>query len=92
MLTSVITVRGLRAYACLRDYIADAIIAWTPWLPEYATFNSVGLALLNIIFSYSFTVCQYAFMAEMHTPTDFQKSLVALGGLEITVYTYDSCP
>jgi hypothetical protein len=51
------------------------------------TFHSAFLSTTNIIFAYSFAVCQYSFMAEMHTPTDYVKSIWALGLMEIFIYT-----
>jgi hypothetical protein len=41
----------------------------------------------NIVFAYSFAVCQFSFMEEMHTPTDYVKSIWVLGLTEICIYT-----
>lgn len=55
--------------------------------PEDMTFYSAFLSTTNIIFAYSFAICQYSFMAEMHTPRDYVKSIWALGLIEILIYT-----
>lgn len=62
-------------------------VPWSAWPPQDISFASVFLSLTNIIFAYSFAVCQYSFMAEMHTPKDYVKSIWALGLIEILIYT-----
>jgi hypothetical protein len=62
-------------------------VPWTVWPPEDMTFHSAFLATTNIVFAYSFAVCQYSFMAEMHTPKDYVKSIWSLGLIEIFIYT-----
>lgn len=62
-------------------------VPWTLWPPENISFYSVFLSTTNIIFAYSFAVCQFSFMAEMHTPSDYVKSIWALGIAEIVIYT-----
>ena len=62
-------------------------VPWSAWPPPNISFASVFLSTTNIIFAYSFAVCQYSFMAEMHTPTDYVKSIWALGLIEIFIYT-----
>ena len=62
-------------------------VDWSVWPPEDMTFHSAFLSTTNIIFAYSFAVCQYSFMAEMHTPPDYVKSIWALGLMEIFIYT-----
>ena len=62
-------------------------VPWSAWPPPDISFASVFLSLTNIIFAYSFAVCQYSFMAEMHTPKDYVKSIWALGIIEICIYT-----
>lgn len=64
-----------------------AAVPWTMWPPPDITFYKVFLSTTNIIFAYSFAVCQFSFMAEMHTPTDYVKSIWALGLAEIFIYT-----
>lgn len=62
-------------------------VNWTIWPPDHVSFKGAFLAVTNIIFAYSFSVCQFSFMAEMHTPKDYVKSIWALGITEIFIYT-----
>ncbi|KAK4952985.1 hypothetical protein LTR10_008690 [Elasticomyces elasticus] len=62
-------------------------VDWSLWPPPTTTFYQAFLSTTNIIFAYSFAVCQYSFMAEMHTPKDYVKSIWALGLIEIFIYT-----
>jgi len=62
-------------------------VNWTMWPPENMDFHTAFLACTNIIFAYSFAVCQFSFMAELHTTTDYVKSVWALGLIEIFIYT-----
>lgn len=62
-------------------------VPWTLWPPKDITFYEVFLSTTNIIFAYSFAVCQFSFMAEMHTPKDYVKAIWALGLSEIVIYT-----
>lgn len=62
-------------------------VDWSAWPPPDVTFAKAFLSVTNIIFAYSFSVCQFSFMAEMHTPTDYVKSIWALGLTEILIYT-----
>ena len=64
-----------------------AAVPWSAWPPPDISFASVFLSTTNIVFAYSFAVCQYSFMAEMHTPADYVKSIWALGLIEIFIYT-----
>jgi hypothetical protein len=64
-----------------------AAVPWSAWPPEGTTFYQAFLATTNIVFAYSFAVCQFSFMSEMHTPTDYVKSIWALGLIEIFIYT-----
>ncbi|OAL53704.1 hypothetical protein IQ07DRAFT_608999 [Pyrenochaeta sp. DS3sAY3a] len=64
-----------------------AAVNWSAWPPAETTFYEAFLATTNIIFAYSFAVCQFSFMSEMHTPTDYVKSIWALGLIEIFIYT-----
>ena len=64
-----------------------AAVNWSAWPPPETTFYEGFLATTNIIFAYSFAVCQFSFMSEMHTPTDYVKSIWALGLIEIFIYT-----
>jgi hypothetical protein len=62
-------------------------VNWSAWPPASTTFYEAFLATTNIIFAYSFAVCQFSFMSEMHTPKDYVKSIWALGLIEIFIYT-----
>ena len=62
-------------------------VEWSLWPPPGTTFSEAFLSTTNIIFAYSFAVCQYSFMAEMHTPKDYVKSIWALGLIEMFIYT-----
>ncbi|KAJ5683528.1 hypothetical protein N7462_006693 [Penicillium macrosclerotiorum] len=64
-----------------------AAVNWSAWPKDGLTFSEAFIALSNIIFAYSFALCQFSFMDEMHTPTDFPKSIWALGLTEIFIYT-----
>lgn len=60
---------------------------WSSWPREGTTFVDAFIAITNIAFAYSFALCQFSFMDEMHTPTDYVKSIWALGITEIMIYT-----
>ncbi|PWZ02997.1 hypothetical protein BCV70DRAFT_9356 [Testicularia cyperi] len=62
-------------------------VNWSAWPKEGITFADAWVALTNIVFAYSFAVCQFSFMDEMHTPAEFPKSIYALGVIEIFIYT-----
>lgn len=62
-------------------------VDWQLWPAEGTTFYAAFLSTTNIIFAYSFAVCQFSFMSEMHTPKDYVKSIWALGLIEIFIYT-----
>ena len=62
-------------------------VSWSAWPPPDMTFAKAFLSVTNIAFAYAFAVCQFSFMAEMHTPKDYVKSIVTLGILEILIYT-----
>ncbi|EME89567.1 uncharacterized protein MYCFIDRAFT_150180 [Pseudocercospora fijiensis CIRAD86] len=64
-----------------------AAVDWQLWPAEGTTFYAAFLSTTNIIFAYSFAVCQFSFMSEMHTPKDYVKSIWALGLIEIFIYT-----
>jgi len=67
--------------------IGLSAVNWSAWPKDNLTFSEAFIALSNIIFAYSFALCQFSFMDEMHTPTDFPKSIWALGLMEIFIYT-----
>lgn len=64
-----------------------AAVDWSPWPKEDLSFADAFIAITNIVFAYSFSICQFSFMDEMHTPTDYKKSIWALGLIEIAIYT-----
>jgi amino acid permease len=64
-----------------------ASVPWSAWPPADMTLKSAFLSTTNIVFAYSFAVCQFSFMSEMHTPSDYVKSIWALGLIEIFIYT-----
>ncbi|GAM90078.1 hypothetical protein ANO11243_081180 [Dothideomycetidae sp. 11243] len=62
-------------------------VNWSAWPPPDVTFSSAFLAVTDIVFAYSFAVCQFSFMSELHTPKDYVKSIWALGLMEMFIYT-----
>lgn len=66
---------------------SGADVDWSAWPKEGTTFSQGFIAILNICFAYSFTLSQFSFMDEMHTPGDYMKSIWSLGGIEIFIYT-----
>lgn len=64
-----------------------AAVNWSAWPKPDITFAEGFIAVSNIIFAYSFAMCQFSFMDEMHTPKDFVKSIWTLGLTEMVVYT-----
>ncbi|TVY40729.1 N amino acid transport system protein [Lachnellula subtilissima] len=66
---------------------ATVAVNWSAWPKEDVTFAEAFVAVTNIVFAYSFSICQFSFMDEMHRPQDFIKSIWSLGILEIFIYT-----
>lgn len=62
-------------------------VEWSAWPNSDATFGDAFIAIANLSFAYSFAMCQFSFMDEMHTPKDYIKSVLVLGNLEIIIYT-----
>ncbi|PYI01245.1 amino acid transporter [Aspergillus sclerotiicarbonarius CBS 121057] len=62
-------------------------VDWSAWPKEGITFTDAFIAVTNIVFAYSFAMCQFSFMDEMHTPKDYTKSIWTLGLIEIFIYT-----
>lgn len=62
-------------------------VPWSAWPPPDISFSSAFLAVTDIVFAYSFAVCQFSFMSELHTPKDYVKSIWALGLIEMFIYT-----
>ncbi|KAJ5760837.1 hypothetical protein N7520_007993 [Penicillium odoratum] len=64
-----------------------AAVNWSAWPKEGISFYEAFVSVTNIVFAYSFALCQFSFMDEMHTPRDYVKSIWALGIIEIVIYT-----
>ncbi|EGS21799.1 uncharacterized protein CTHT_0036670 [Thermochaetoides thermophila DSM 1495] len=64
-----------------------AEVNWSAWPKPDLTLAEAFIAITNIVFAYSFALCQFSFMDEMHTPRDFSKAVIALGVFEIALYT-----
>jgi hypothetical protein len=64
-----------------------AAVDWSLWPQEGTSYYAAFLSITNILFAYSFAMCQFSFMDEMHTPKDYLKSVWALGLIEILIYT-----
>ncbi|KAI9898787.1 hypothetical protein N3K66_007147 [Trichothecium roseum] len=62
-------------------------VNWSAWPKKDVTFAEIMVPITNIVFAYSFSICQFSFMDEMHTPTDYVKSIWSLGLIEIFIYT-----
>ncbi|OJJ03413.1 hypothetical protein ASPVEDRAFT_53836 [Aspergillus versicolor CBS 583.65] len=62
-------------------------VQWSAGPKADLSFTECFTAVLNIIFAYGFTTCQFSFMDEMHTPADYMKSIWSLGLIEISIYT-----
>ncbi|KAH8895649.1 putative amino acid transporter [Thozetella sp. PMI_491] len=64
-----------------------AAVNWSAWPKEGITFSEAFIGVSNIAFAYTFAMCQFSFMDEMHTPKDYTKSICLLGLIEIVIYT-----
>lgn len=62
-------------------------VNWSAWPREGVTFTKGFVSIGNIVFAYTFAMCQFSFMDEMHTPKDYVKSIWTLGLIEIFIYT-----
>lgn len=62
-------------------------VDWSAWPREDISFSQAFVAVSNIIFAFSFAIGQFSFMDEMHTPTDYMKSVWASGFIQIGIYT-----
>ncbi|OLN87130.1 N amino acid transport system protein 8 [Colletotrichum chlorophyti] len=62
-------------------------VAWSAWPQHDVSFSEAFVAVSNIIFAFSFAIGQFSFMDEMHTPTDYMKSIWASGFIQIAIYT-----
>ncbi|KAH7026440.1 N amino acid transport system protein [Microdochium trichocladiopsis] len=62
-------------------------VNWS-WAPkENVSPHEVFVAVVNIILAYTFTLCQFSFMDEMHTPETYGKAVWTAGLAEIVIYT-----
>lgn len=62
-------------------------VNWSAYPKENVTVSEIFVAIVNIILAYTFTLCQFSFMDEMHTPEDFGKSVWLAGIAEMIIYT-----
>ncbi|KAH7117430.1 transmembrane amino acid transporter protein-domain-containing protein [Dactylonectria macrodidyma] len=60
---------------------------WSAWPRDGITFVDAFIAITSIVFAYSFAMCQFSFLDEMHTPEDYIKSIWTLGLTQIVIYT-----
>lgn len=65
----------------------QAAVEWTAFPAAGTTFAEAMIAVTNIVFAFSFHIAQPSFMEEMYKPTDYVKSIWALGIIEIFIYT-----
>lgn len=62
-------------------------VSWSAW-PKPGTGIVDGfLAISNVVFAYSFAMCEFSFLDEMHVPEDYIKAIWALGIAQIVIYT-----
>ncbi|KAL2121279.1 hypothetical protein VTJ04DRAFT_5306 [Mycothermus thermophilus] len=62
-------------------------VPWQLWPKDDLNLAEAFIAISNIVFAYSFALCQFSFMDEMHTPADYDKAIFTLGIFEIFLYT-----
>ncbi|KAF7556833.1 hypothetical protein G7Z17_g1174 [Cylindrodendrum hubeiense] len=85
---SIILAIGITIIATgVKSTSASAPVEWSAWPKEDISFATAFIAICNIFFAYSFSISQFSFMDEMHTPTDYMKAIWTLGGIEIVIYT-----
>ncbi|KAM0702650.1 hypothetical protein Q7P35_010081 [Cladosporium inversicolor] len=65
----------------------EPYVAWSAWPKEGITFEEAIVSVNSIVFAYSFGGCLPSFMDDMHTPSDYVKTLWWLGGSQIFIYT-----
>ena len=66
---------------------AEPYVAWSAWPKQGITFEEAIVSTNSIVFAYSFGGCLPSFMDDMHTPSDYVKTLWMLGGSQIAIYT-----
>ncbi|KAK4173710.1 amino-acid permease [Triangularia setosa] len=64
-----------------------AAVTWSAYPREGLTLHEGFIAVTNIVFAYSYALCQFSFMDEMHTPSDYPQAIFTLGIFEIFLYT-----
>ncbi|KAF7560426.1 hypothetical protein G7046_g3726 [Stylonectria norvegica] len=85
---SIVLAIGITVIATgVKSTSASAPVEWSAWPREGVNFSQAFIAICNIFFAYSFTLSQFSFMDEMHTPGDYMKSIWTLGSIEIIIYT-----
>jgi hypothetical protein len=72
-----------------RGHLGDSepYVAWSAWPKQGITFEEAIVSTNSIVFAYSFGGCLPSFMDDMHTPSDYVKTLWWLGGSQIFIYT-----
>ncbi|GAB7325514.1 hypothetical protein MBLNU13_g09520t1 [Cladosporium sp. NU13] len=65
----------------------EPYVAWSAWPKQGITFEEAIVSVNSIVFAYSFGGCLPSFMDDMHTPSDYVKTLWWLGGSQIFIYT-----
>jgi hypothetical protein len=65
----------------------EPYVAWSAWPKQGITFEEAIVSTNSIVFAYSFGGCLPSFMDDMHTPSDYVKTLWWLGGSQIFIYT-----
>ncbi|KAH7009479.1 amino acid transporter [Ilyonectria destructans] len=56
---------------------------WSAWPKEGTGFSEAFIAITNIVFAYSFAICQFSFMDEIHMPTDYVVIYTFVGALVV---------
>lgn len=62
-------------------------VNWSSTAKENVSFVDAFNAVTDIVFAFSFAVCQPSFQAELRRPDEYMKSIWALGLIEILIYT-----
>jgi hypothetical protein len=62
-------------------------VNWSAWPKPDVQFSEAFVAVSNIVLAFSFAIGQFSFMDEMHTPTEYMKSIWASGFIQIAIYT-----
>jgi hypothetical protein len=65
----------------------EPYVEWSAWPKQGITFEEAVVSTNSIVFAYAFGGCLPSFMDDMHTPSDYVKSLWWLGGSQMCIYT-----